>query len=156
MDASALPQVIHSLGAEDGFRPRLDDKQWQTLTQYLMRRPLESGEVLIRQGERDRSLYVLAQGNLQVRQAGAALAILRAGAICGESGLFGEGLRLADVEALTPCIVFVLRLPRFEELAARFPLIGLEVVRAAGAVMASRTHQQLKHLEAAARRVSAG
>jgi CRP-like cAMP-binding protein len=45
---------------------------------------------------------------------------------------------MANVEAMTPCVVWALRLPRFEELAARVPQVAVEVVRAAGAVMAQR------------------
>jgi len=43
---------------------------------------------------------------------------------------------MANVEAMTPCVIYALRLPRFEELAARVPAVAVEVVRAAGAVMA--------------------
>ena len=69
--------------------------------------------------------------------------ILRAGAICGEPGLFADGTRGANVEAMTPCVVFALRLPRFEELAARVPGVAIEVLRAAGAVMGQRMRANL-------------
>ena len=56
----------------------------------------------------------------------------------GEPGLFADGPRTANVEAMTPCIVWALRLPRFEELGQRVPAVALEALRAAGAVMATR------------------
>jgi CRP/FNR family cyclic AMP-dependent transcriptional regulator len=47
---------------------------------------------------------------------------------------------------MTPCVVFALRLPRFEEMAARTPGVALEVLRAAGAVMVQRTRINLTRL----------
>jgi CRP-like cAMP-binding protein len=45
---------------------------------------------------------------------------------------------MANVEAMTPCVVWALRGPRMEELAQRSPTLALELLRAAGAVMAVR------------------
>jgi len=45
---------------------------------------------------------------------------------------------MANVEAMTPCVVWALRGPRMEELAQRSPVLALELLRAAGAVMAVR------------------
>ena len=64
------------------------------------------------------------------------VAILRAGAVVGEPGLFGDTPRMANVEAMTPCVVWALRGPRMEELSQRSPALALELLRAAGAVMA--------------------
>ncbi|HET8870027.1 MAG TPA: cyclic nucleotide-binding domain-containing protein, partial [Aquabacterium sp.] len=95
------------------------------------------------------------QGSLQVFVTGLApgasrIAILRPGAMIGEPGLFADGPRTANVEAMTPCVVFALRLPRFEELAARVPSVAVEVVRAAGAVMAVRMRaNMMRHIPSA-------
>ncbi|MES1162281.1 MAG: cyclic nucleotide-binding domain-containing protein [Rhizobacter sp.] len=146
MEFTDLVHVVQSLNAEDSFRPRLDPQQWRTLGQYLTRHEIRAGDLLLKQGESDRTLYLLGQGSLQVfvTNTGPAgcgagrIAILRAGSICGEPGLFSDGPRTANVEAMTPCVIFALRYPRFEELAARVPAIALEVTRAAGSVMATR------------------
>ena len=50
----------------------------------------------------------------------------------GEPGLFGDSQRMANVEAMTPCVVWALRGPRLEELAQRQPALALELLRAAG------------------------
>lgn len=138
-----LLQALQSLNAEDAFRPRLDPSQWRTFLQYLTRHEIRGGELLVKQGEQDRTLYFLGQGSLQVYTTGgppgsSKIAILRAGAMCGEPGLFADGTRTANVEAMTPCVIWAMRLPRFEELCARAPIIALEVLRAAGTVMALR------------------
>ncbi|RRS03690.1 cyclic nucleotide-binding domain-containing protein [Aquabacterium soli] len=143
MDATELVHAIQTLNAEDSFRPRLDAQQWRVFCQYLTRHELRSGDLLIKQGDHDRTVYFLGQGSLQVFVTGAApgasrIAILRAGSVLGEPGLFADGPRMANVEAMTPCVVWALRLPRFEELAARVPQVAVEVVRAAGALMAQR------------------
>lgn len=149
MDATELVQAIQTLNAEDAFRPRLDAQQWRVFTQYLTRHDIRSGDLLVKQGDHDRTVYFLGQGSLQVFVSGGApgssrIAILRTGSILGEPGLFADGPRMANVEAMTPCVVWALRLPRFEELAARVPQVAVEVVRAAGSVMAQRMRANMQ------------
>jgi CRP/FNR family cyclic AMP-dependent transcriptional regulator len=150
MEAQELIQAVQSLNTEDAFRPRLDAQQWRTLTQFLTRHEVRMGDQVIRQGDRDRAMYFLAQGTMQVFVPGATpgankVAILRPGAVMGEPSLFAEGPRMATVEAMTPGLIYALRLPRLEELAARMPVVALEVLRAAGAVMAIRMRSNLAH-----------
>ncbi len=155
MDAIELIQVIQTLNTEDAFRPRLDAAQWRQFVQYLTRHELKSGDALVKQGERDRTVYFLGQGSLQVYfndpvPGTARIGILRPGSICGEPGLFADAPRLANVEAMTPCVVFALRLLRFEEMAARTPMLALDIARAAGAVMVQRTRINLIRAEPSA------
>ncbi|WP_374315425.1 cyclic nucleotide-binding domain-containing protein [Aquabacterium sp.] len=149
MEVTELHQAIQTLNTEDAFRPRLDPQQWRTFFQYLTRHELRSGDLLIKQGDRDRTVYFLGQGSMQVFMTGGTpgasrIAILRPGSVCGEAGLFGDGVRMANVEAMTPCVVFALRLPRFEELCARVPGVALEVLRSLGGVMAIRMRANLQ------------
>lgn len=148
MTTEELLLAIQSLNAEDAFRPRFDPGQWRTFLQYLVRHEVRNGDQLIRQGDVDRTVYFIGQGMLQVFVPGAApggskIAILRPGAMIGEPGFFTEGARAASVEAMTPAVVWAIRHPRFEELCTRVPTVGLEVLRAAGAVMALRMRANL-------------
>jgi len=149
MELTDLVQAIQTLNAEDAFRPRFDAQQWRTLGSYMTRHDLRAGDMLIRQGDHDRTVYFLAQGSLQVFVAGGTpgaagrIAILRAGSVCGEPGLFADAPRMANVEAMTPVVVWALRLPRFQELAIRVPAVALELTLAAGAVMAARMRANL-------------
>src|SRR5690606_8921280 len=91
----------------------------------------------------DRTVYFLGRGSLQSFTSGGPLArprirILRAGSVIGEAALFIHGERSANVAAMTPCVVWALAGPRFEEMVQRSPAIALELLRAAGAVMAVR------------------
>ncbi len=143
MDVNALVKAIQSLNTEDAFRPRLTVEQWRSVTPFLAPHDIRTGDLLIKQGDTDHTMYFLGQGSLQVFVSGAApgankVAILRAGAVVGETGLFGEFPRMASVEAMTPCTVWALRGPRLEELVQRAPALALEMIRAAGAVMLTR------------------
>ncbi|PPE67403.1 cyclic nucleotide-binding domain-containing protein [Caldimonas caldifontis] len=148
MEGQDLIQAVQSLNTEDAFRPRLNAQQWQQLTQFLTRHEVRMGDQVIKQGDRDRAMYFLAQGTMQVFVSGGPpgankVAILRPGAILGEPSLFADGPRMANVEAMTPGVIYALRLPRLEEMAARLPVVALEVLRAAGAVMAIRMRANL-------------
>lgn len=143
MDVNALVKAIQSLNTEDAFRPRLTVEQWRSVTPFLAPHDIRTGDLLIKQGDTDHTMYFLGQGSLQVFVSGAApgankVAILRAGAVVGETGLFGEFPRMASVEAMTPGTVWALRGPRLEELVQRAPALALEMIRAAGAVMLTR------------------
>lgn len=148
MNINELVQAVQSLNAEDAFRPRLSIDQWRLLDAYLTQHEIRAGDLIIKQGETDRTMYFLGQGSLQVFVTAAAqgsrIAILRAGAVVGEPGLFGDSQRMANVEAMTACTVFALRGPRFEELASRTPALALELLRAAGNLMAIRMRAMLQ------------
>lgn len=148
MEIDGLVQAVQSLNAVDAFRARLSFEQWRTIAPYLSRHDIRAGDLLIEEGDADRTMYFLAQGSLQIFVSGAThashrVAILRAGAVVGEAGLFGDSPRLANVAAMTPCVVWALRGPRMEELAQRSPALALELLRAAGAVLAARMRAHL-------------
>jgi CRP-like cAMP-binding protein len=148
MDINALVQALQTLNAEDAFRPRLSIEQWRLIAPYLTRHDIRAGDLLIKQGDVDRTMYLLEQGSLQVFVTGGPpgsnrIAILRAGSVVGEPGLFGDSPRMANVEAMTPCTVWALRGPRLEELAQRQPALVLELLRTAGSVMATRMRANL-------------
>ena len=148
MDIEKLVQALQTLNAEDAFRPRLSVDQWRLIAPYLTRHEIRAGDLLIKQGDADRTMYLLEQGSLQIFVTGGPpgsnrIAILRAGSVVGEPGLFGDSPRMANVEAMTPCVVWALRGPRLEELAQRQPALVLELLRTAGGVMAMRMRANL-------------
>ena len=148
MEINELVQAIQTLNADDAFRARLSLEQWRTIAPYLTRHDIRAGDLLIKQGDADRTMYFLGQGSLQIFVTGGPpgsnrIAILRAGSVVGEPGLFGDSPRMANVEAMTPCVVWALRGPRLEEMAQRLPALALELLRTAGAVMAARMRANL-------------
>jgi CRP-like cAMP-binding protein len=142
-DITTLVQAVQTLNAIDAFKAGLGAPHWQTLVPYLARHVLRAGDLLIRQGDLDRSAYFLEQGNLQVFVSGGPpgsqrIAILRPGSLVGEAGLFAEVPRSANVEAMTPCAVWALSVSRLDELCTQLPALALPLLRAAGAVLATR------------------
>ena len=153
MDIQPLFNAVHSLNADDAFKPRLTLEQWRTLQGFLTRHEVRAGELLVKQADHDRTMYLLEQGTLQVfvsdaKPGTARLSILRAGSAVGEAGLFSDQPRMANVEAMSACIVWALRVPRLEELIARHPALALELVRAAAALMGVRMRANIERGQA--------
>lgn len=142
MSLLVLQTAMASLQAPDAFKPRLSWDQWSIFESYLTRQEVRGGDLLVKQGELDRTMYLLESGSLQVYlsppKPGARLSILRAGSVVGEAGLFSNQPRMANVEAMGPCVVWALLGQRYEEMAARSPTLALELVRAAAALMGVR------------------
>jgi CRP-like cAMP-binding protein len=153
MDIQELFDAIRSLNTPDAFKPRLTIEQWRVVGNYCTRHEIRAGDLLIKQGDREHAMYLLERGTLQVfvsdpRPATSRLSLLRAGAVVGEAGMFSDQPRMANVEAMSPCVVWALRGPRMEELAARNPALALELVRAAAAVMGVRMRANIEHGQA--------
>jgi CRP-like cAMP-binding protein len=150
MDITELVDAIHSLNASDAFKPRLTLEQWRLLQSFLTRHEIRAGDLLVKQGDHDRTMYLLERGTLQVFVSNAKpgesrLSILRAGSVVGEAGMFSDQTRMANVEAMTPCVVWALRGTRLEELAARNAALTLELVRAAASVMGVRMRANIEY-----------
>jgi CRP/FNR family cyclic AMP-dependent transcriptional regulator len=144
MELDVLINAVQSFNADDAFRARMGAEQWRTFAQYLTMHRLRTGDTLIRQGDSEKTMYFVGEGSLQVfmtgrRPGSSRIGILRAGAVVGEPALFADVPRSANVEAMTPCVVWALRGPRLDELTQRSPALALAVLRAAGAVLAIRT-----------------
>jgi CRP/FNR family transcriptional regulator, cyclic AMP receptor protein len=149
MDIVTLFDAMQSLNADDAFKPRLTLDQWRGIQPFLARQECRAGELLMREGEHDRTMYFLERGTLQVftstpKPGGGRLSILRAGSVVGEAALFSDQPRMANVEAMTPCAVWAMRGTRFDELAARSPTVALELARAVAAVMGQRMRANIE------------
>jgi CRP/FNR family transcriptional regulator, cyclic AMP receptor protein len=153
MNIATLFEAVQTLNAEDAFKSRLTLDQWRLIEPFMVRTELRSGDMLMRQGELDRTLYFLEHGALQVfvnnpSPGSGRLSILRAGAVVGEAGLFSDQPRMANVEAMTRCVVWALRGARYDELCARSPAIALEIARAVAAVMGRRMRANMERGQA--------
>ena len=150
MDIHELFDAVHSLNADDAFKPRMSLEQWRLLQPYLTRHEIRAGDLLVKQADHDRTLYLLERGTLQVfvnndKPGASRLSILRPGSVVGEAGLFSDQPRMANVEAMTASVVWALRGPRLEELIARNAPLAIELVRAAAAVMGVRMRANIEH-----------
>ena len=149
MDITALVRAIEARSDDDAFAIRLDSTDWQQLATILERRELSAGELLLRRGDTEECAYVVERGRLQVFVIGGPprshrIATLSEGTLIGEPGLFATAPRMAHVEAMTSCVVWALGSRQLRAMAAEAPLIVLEVMRAAGALMAARMRANLE------------
>ena len=67
---------------------------------------IADGEVIVHEGERTGALYILVDGELEVRRRGRTVVRMsEAGTIVGELGLLLDTVASADVVAVGPCVV---------------------------------------------------
>ena len=150
MDTPPLVDAIQTLQVPDSFKPRFNAEQWRVFATYLLRHEVPAGQEVIRQGDLERCMYLVERGAITVFTTGARaaqgqkLAILRAGAIVGEPAMFGEHPRMANVETMTPSVLWELSALRLDEMMASKPALAMELLRALGAVMAERMRMNLE------------
>jgi CRP-like cAMP-binding protein len=140
---TGLVEAIQTLNARDAFRPRFSAEKWRLVASYLVRQVLRGGDALVRQDEPGRAAFLVESGTLLVHTGGSGcqaepVALLRAGALVEESALFAEMPCMAQVHALSPCVIWGLGRPRLAELHASHPELAYEFLRAAGVVMRQR------------------
>lgn len=136
----AFEQVLPKLTKLDlfsDFNPeKEEDKRiLKALYETLSNKKFKTGEVIIKEGERGDSFYILYTGSVQVLQKtlandNIALAILKAeqGIFFGEAALIGHDVRSASVIALTDCSTIVLSGEKFIALCEKEPVLGYHVI----------------------------
>lgn len=141
-DMTALIQAIANHPTEQTLGQMVGRAQWEILGSYMQPTTLALSQVLIKQGDADRTLYFVESGSLTVHFEDAAgnirLATVGAGAVVGEGGFFSHQARSATVQAGGNCRLWALSPMRFSELANRHPQVALALAMALGAIMAKR------------------
>lgn len=113
----------------------LSDEQCALLAKQVVCRSLADGEILLKEGAVDQSLYVIAKGNLAVtRESGngdwIVLHMLRPRDLAGELG-FLDGLEhSATLRSIGPTELFSLERSRLEALLDEQPKLVYQVMRA--------------------------
>ena len=100
--------VLKSVPMFAAFR----EEQLRTLVTVVMRRSAPRGSVIMREGDRIDSLYIVISGRLKVMMGETdgkevILGIVGPGEIFGEMGLIDDGPRSASVVAIEPCELLV-------------------------------------------------
>ncbi len=85
----------------------LSDRQLRGLVRSAADRSYPQGATIVKQGEPGIGLYLIVEGKVDVRRRSRKLASLGRGHFFGETALFGEAPRTADVIATEPtrCLV---------------------------------------------------
>lgn len=104
------------------------DEEWGKLLEQTQTTRFRAGEMVMRPGDEDRSLYIVAQGSLEVLVGDGRrprrIATIEAGDVLGEQAFLDGRERSGSVRALTDVEMLRLSPEGFEALAARDPVLG--------------------------------
>jgi CRP-like cAMP-binding protein len=115
----------------------LDEPRLDALARLVGERTAPAGEVIVRQGDPTREVYLVVRGEVEVQTDGRAMARLGPGAVVGEVALLVDGPRMSTVVATEDLELLVLDAEAFTAL-----LDEPEVAR----VLASELAQRLRAL----------
>lgn len=108
---------------------------WESLSGELVRRKLESGQLLFQQGEVAQSMFLVKAGAVKLWKASEdgrvlTLDIRKGGDLLGENVLIEEkGEYPVSATCLEPTLVCGIDKKTFEGLVTKFPAVGLAVIR---------------------------
>ena len=104
----------------------LNDKEAAVLRTRLTDEHRPAGEVFIHDGATDECVYLIREGEVEVRRRNQLLARLGVGSIVGEMALLNRQPRNADVVAVTDCKLSCLAAADFFDLCQHLP--GLKII----------------------------
>lgn len=149
-DIQDLAQATRACNALDALPLNLTDAQWRTLADHLQPVSLARGQVLIEQGVKDRTVYLVESGSLTVHfeddRDRIRIAMVGAGSLLGEGAFFSHLPRSATVQAGSDCRLWCLTPLRFRELCTRHPDVAVELTVAMSAVLARRLYNKPKRV----------
>jgi CRP/FNR family transcriptional regulator, cyclic AMP receptor protein len=112
----------------------LDKPEAQTLAALMGSRTVNDGEMLVREGGPERTLFMLVAGQLavsNVRDGNEQVAYLMSKGECAGARSFVDAMpRRGNLRAIGPTTVYTLEPDRFETLIASHPRIVYKVMRA--------------------------
>lgn len=117
----AKARILGNVMKTSGLFSRLSDDERRSLLPRFKPVLVDEGEVLIRGGEPNDTLYVLASGTLAVRDGEREVAVLAAGDAAGEQSLLSRKPAGYDVVAVGRCVVLGLGREAFDDLAVAHP-----------------------------------
>lgn len=138
MDVTRLVKAIRAFDAVDKLPDRLSVEDWRRLGRYLSVRFIDIGEELVREGDPDRELYIIAEGEFDVVRGSTRLAHLKPGTVVGEGTFFSGQPRSASVVASDVGVVWTLTEARLDDLCEDNPALAAEFLRAVATVLAVR------------------
>ena len=124
------------------FLPDLDEEGWRRLGGYTERLRFGPGEVVIRQGETDRSLSIVVEGVVEILLPAANGELRRYGtieqSIIGEIAFLDGGPRTATIRAVGEVELLRLSYGSWEVLAARNPDLARMILFDLARILAAR------------------
>jgi CRP-like cAMP-binding protein len=150
------PTLTGDAAHEDVFLRDRSEDDWERLLAHTEAVRFAAGDILIRAGERERSLYVLASGRLELLLPGESgeirIGTIEPRTVVGEMAFFDSRPRSATLHAVTDGELHELRFEAFETLAARYPELGRAILLDLGRILAGRLRLANEALDVARRR----
>ncbi len=122
---SISPEDLRRLGGE--LTAGLSPDQVDALTERLTRLTYAEDAVVVQEGGRDRTLYLVLEGEAEASRGGVVVTRILPGEYFGELGLLVEAPRAATVTATAPLTVAALVLDGYRALAATHPAVALRL-----------------------------
>lgn len=119
------------------------EAEWATLLRHTRHRRFGPGETVVTAGERERSLYLVLDGRLEVlaehgRRRLRRVATIEVGSVLGELSFFDGAPRSALVRTMTPAVLAELSPTEFDALAATNPVLARRLLFDLGRILAQR------------------
>lgn len=143
MNVQQLVSAIAEIETSDALPCKLTLEEWKKLAPYLSIRFLQAGDLLIREGDAERELYILAEGELQVTIQGSVFATQGPGSVVGEGAFFSGQSRSASVVASKPGVAWALSWEKFEAMSQKQPRLALDLTKGLAAVLAIRMREAI-------------
>ena len=143
MNIAQLMSAIEALDAHDALQCKLTLEEWKKAAPYLSLRFLNTGDMLMTEGEQSRELYILAEGALEVKIQKTVVATLKPGMVVGEGTFFSGHQRSATVVASAPGVAWALSWEKFGALSKHHPHVALDLCSSVAAVMAVRMREAI-------------
>jgi CRP-like cAMP-binding protein len=131
-----------------GFLASVFEDELTTVLQHMEARKYGDAELAVRAGERDRSIYVVTDGQFEVLVPGARSPgpLLERGAMFGELAFFDGLPRSADVRAVGAGEVYIMTQAGFERLRLTHPRLAMAFVLDLGRVLSVRFREHDRRL----------
>ena len=95
------------------------------------------------EGDSERELFILADGELIVSIQGSPIATLKPGTVVGEGTFFSGQPRSATVTPSGPGVAWGLARDKFDAMSAKHPKVAVDLVIALAAVLAVRMREAI-------------
>ena len=145
LDAAIAGFRAGSPASGEGLVPgNWSDEDWKELFRFTSTRRIKAGDMLIRRGDPDRTLYFVLSGDLEVVVHSAdgmsmgPLTRIGAGCVLGEQSFFDGSPRSASVWATDHCDVAAMSPEQYAALEVASPGLARDLLFALGRVLAIR------------------
>jgi CRP/FNR family transcriptional regulator, cyclic AMP receptor protein len=126
--------------------PDRSKEDWERLLGHSEMLRFGPGDLVIRAGEEDRALYIVAEGTLEIvlyneRGEEHRYGTIGARSVTGEMAFLDGRPRAATIRALTDGELLRISFESYEALAARHPELGRAILLDLGRILAARLRQ---------------